>query len=179
MSGKGTEATAERRQREVDRNYEAFKKLLPSLRKSDPGRTALMRDGEVVMCFDTERDAIEAGRRFFEDRRFSIQKIGSRPVDLGYFSRFGAPPRSGSIVCNVAGRSVRAGDGAPTAELADVHEMEKDFRTLIAARSEEALEPLLRAPAPPPRAIRYGSAEAGRGAIRMHLRETHEAAGSG
>ena len=107
MSGKGA-AAAERQQREVDRNYEAFKKLLPSLRKSDPGRTALMRDGEVVMCFDTERDAIEAGRRFFEDRRFSIQKVSSRPVDLGYFSHFGVPPR--------VGRSVPAGDGAPNAE---------------------------------------------------------------
>ena len=105
MSGKETEAAADRQQQEVGRNYEAFKKLLPSLRKSNPGRTALMRRGEVVMCFDTERDAIEAGRRFFEDRRFSIQKVGARPVDLGYFSRFGVPPRSQSIVGNVAGRS--------------------------------------------------------------------------
>ena len=84
-------ATAESQQQQVDRNYEAFMKVLPNLIKSDTGRTALMRDGEVIMCFDTERDAIEAGRRFFEDRRFSIQKVRSRPVDLGYFSHFGAP----------------------------------------------------------------------------------------
>ncbi len=65
--------TADSQQQEVDRNYEAFMKVLPNLIKSDAGRTALMRDGEVIMCFDTERDAIETGRRFFEDRRFSIQ----------------------------------------------------------------------------------------------------------
>ena len=76
-------------QQEVDRNYEAFKKMLPDLLKSNPGRTALMRDGEVIACFDTDRDAIEAGRTFFKDRRFSIQEITRRRVDLGYFSRAG------------------------------------------------------------------------------------------
>ena len=100
MSGK--EEATDRQQREVDRNYEAFKKELPGLLKSDPGRTALMRDGEVVMCFDTERDAIEVGRKMFDDRHFSIQKIRSRPIDLGYFSRFGAPPRPQIIVENRA-----------------------------------------------------------------------------
>lgn len=76
-------------QEEVDRNYEAFKALLPGLLKSDAGRTALMRDGKVIACFDTGRDAIQAGRTMFEDWRFSIQEITNRPVDLGYFSRVG------------------------------------------------------------------------------------------
>ena len=98
--------TADSQQQEVDRNYEAFMKVLPNLIKNDAGRTALMRHGEVIMCFDTERDAIEAGRRFFEDRRFSIQKVRSRPVDLGYFSHFGAPRGKTSY------RFVGAGDGA-------------------------------------------------------------------
>lgn len=114
----GTEAmpsAADRQQQEVDRNYEAFKKVLPELLKSDPGRTALMRGGEVVMCFDTEHDAIQAGRRFFEDRRFSIQKVSSRPVDLGYFSYFGAPAVSVRSVA-VADRSIEAGSDVPNAE---------------------------------------------------------------
>ena len=102
MSAKATPTVADNQQQEVDRNYEAFKKMMPDLLKSDPGRVALMRGGEVVMCFDTERDAIEAGRRFFEDRRFSIQKIRSRPVDLGYFSHFSAPR-------GAAGRSAEVG----------------------------------------------------------------------
>lgn len=82
--------TADSQQQEVDRNYKAFKTMLPELIESDAGRTALMRDGKVVACFDTGRDAIQAGRAMFEDRRFSIQEITHRAVDLGYFSRFGA-----------------------------------------------------------------------------------------
>ncbi len=115
MGAKAMSSVADSQQLEVDRNYEAFKKVLPGLLKSDPGRIALMHGGEVVMCFDTERDAIEAGRRFFEDRRFSIQKIRSRPVDLGYFSRFGAP-RSPAGNAVIADRSIEAGSGAPNAE---------------------------------------------------------------
>ena len=91
MSAKAMPTVADNQQREVDRNYEAFKKMLPDLLKRNPGRTALMRDGEIIACFDTGRDAIEAGRTFFKDRRFSIQEIRSRPVDLGYFSHFGSP----------------------------------------------------------------------------------------
>ena len=113
MNGKGTETDRQHQQQEVDRNYEAFKKELPNLLKSDPGRTALMRGGVVVMCFDTERDAIEAGRTMFEDRRFSIQKIRSRPIDLGYFSRFGAPR---STVGDGTARPLKAGGNAPVAD---------------------------------------------------------------
>ena len=111
MSGK--EKATDLQQREVDRNYEAFKKELPGLLKSDPGRTALMRAGEVVMCFDTERDAIEVGRKMFNDRRFSIQKIRSRPIDLGYFSRFGAPR---STAGDDASRPLKAESNAPAAD---------------------------------------------------------------
>ena len=94
MSATDTASPVRTQQQEVDRNYEAFKKVLPALLESDPGRTALMRDGEVIACFDTDRDAIEAGRAFFEDRPFSIQEITRRRVDLGYFSHagvFGTP----------------------------------------------------------------------------------------
>ncbi len=113
MNGKGTETDRQHQQQEVDRNYEAFKKELPNLLRSDPGRTALMRGGVVVTCFDTERDAIEAGRTMFEDRRFSIQKIRSRPIDLGYFSRFGAPRRTAG---DGAARPLKAGGNAPVAD---------------------------------------------------------------
>ena len=89
MSARNTATPVETQQQEVDRNYEAFETMLPDLLESNPGRTALMRDGKLIACFDTDRDAIEAGRTFFEDRRFSIQEITQRRVDLGYFSRAG------------------------------------------------------------------------------------------
>ena len=90
MSARDTATQVRTQQEEVDRNYEAFKKLLPDLLESNPGRTALMRDRKVIACFDTDRDAIEAGRIFYEDRRFSIQEITRRRIDLGIFSRAGA-----------------------------------------------------------------------------------------
>ena len=80
-------------QREVDRNYEAFEGMLSELLKTDAGRTALMRDGKVIACFDTDRDAVEAGRAMFADRRFSMQEIDDCSVDLGWFSRFGVSSR--------------------------------------------------------------------------------------
>ena len=76
----------QRQQREVDRNYEAFKTKLPELMKTDANRFALMHDREVVACFDTSRDASQAGKRLFENQCFSIQKVTAEPVDLGYFS---------------------------------------------------------------------------------------------
>ena len=72
-------------QEEVDRNYKAFKKMLSELIESDAGRFALMQNGELVACFDTNRDAQQAGN-MLESKLFSIQKITSTPVDLGYFS---------------------------------------------------------------------------------------------
>ena len=73
------------RQEEVDRNYEAFKKLLPDLIKTDVGRFALMHNQEVVECFDTIEDATKAGEERIEGY-YSIQKVTTKPIDLGYFS---------------------------------------------------------------------------------------------
>lgn len=73
-------------QNEVDRNYEAFKQMLSELMESDPGRFALLHNRELVACFDTNRDAVQAGKKLLKDQPFSVQKITSKPVDLGYFS---------------------------------------------------------------------------------------------
>ena len=76
-------------QQEVDQNYEIFKAKLPDLMKSDANRFALMHNGEVVACFDTNRDASEAGKRLLAGKRFSVQEITDRAVDLGCFSHAG------------------------------------------------------------------------------------------
>ena len=78
--------TKHTQQEEVDRNYEAFKQMLSELMESDAGRFALLHNMELVACFDTNRDALQAGKKLFEDQPFSVQKITSKPVDLGYFS---------------------------------------------------------------------------------------------
>lgn len=82
-------AAGNKHQQEVDRNYEAFQAMLPELVKIHPKRFALLRNKELIACFDTARDAIEAGRVLFDDGIFSIQEISAQPIDLGYFSRAG------------------------------------------------------------------------------------------
>ena len=55
----------------VDRNYEAFTKLLPELLKTNPGQFALLRNGEIVVFFPTAREAIQHGENTFGDGLFS------------------------------------------------------------------------------------------------------------
>jgi hypothetical protein len=71
---------------QVKFNYEAFKKLLPSLLK-DANKYALMRDGEVIAIYDTMPDAVTTAQKLFPDGRWSIQKITDQPINLGYRSR--------------------------------------------------------------------------------------------
>ena len=86
---KDQNASRKTQQQEVDQNYEAFKKKLPDLLKSEAGRFALMHNQKVVACFDTSRDALQAGRKLFEGKPFSVQEITTQAVDLGYFSHVG------------------------------------------------------------------------------------------
>ena len=73
-------------QLEVDRNYEAFKVLLPDLLKTEFNRYVLIHNREVIACFDTSRDAMQAGRIFLEGKHFSVQQVTDKSVDLGYYS---------------------------------------------------------------------------------------------
>ncbi|MFQ6017875.1 MAG: hypothetical protein ACE5KF_06735 [Kiloniellaceae bacterium] len=77
---------ADRRQQAVDRNFAAFKKLLPELLKTHPGKFALLRDETIVEYFDTARDAMIYGQKEYPDGLFSIQQVTDTVVDLGYFS---------------------------------------------------------------------------------------------
>ena len=79
----------DRQQKEVDQNYEAFKSMLPDLLKTDANRYALMHNQQVAACFDTSRDAMQAGRKLLKGKNFSVQLVTNEPVDLGYFSRVG------------------------------------------------------------------------------------------
>ena len=74
------------KQQEVDRNYEAFKGLLPELLKEHGGKFALLRNGEVVELFDSARDAMIHGHRTYDDNLYSVQEITDQIVDLGFFS---------------------------------------------------------------------------------------------
>ena len=74
-------------QEQVEKNYEAFVKELPTFLPAHRGKFALMRDGKVVEFFDTARDAHVAGRELFkQDGLYSVQEVVDTPVDLGFFS---------------------------------------------------------------------------------------------
>ena len=73
-------------QEQVELNYAAFKKLLPSLKK-DTNKYALMRDGELIEIFDTITDAVASADKRYKDERYSIQRVTDKPISLGYRSR--------------------------------------------------------------------------------------------
>jgi hypothetical protein len=73
-------------QDEVDDNYRAFQKLLPTIILEHRGQYALMRDSKVISYFSTPLDARAAGEVIFKDGLFSIQPVTDTALDLGYFS---------------------------------------------------------------------------------------------
>jgi len=72
---------------EVDRNFEAFQKILPDLLAGHAGKFAVMHRGEVVDFFDSIADAAKFGLAKYERlSEFSIQEVTSSAESLGYYS---------------------------------------------------------------------------------------------
>lgn len=75
-----------RQKQEVDRNYDAFMRLLGSLLPERRNQWALMRDGKIIAFFDKPGDANRTGMEMFPDEIFSIQEVTDEPIDLGFWS---------------------------------------------------------------------------------------------
>ena len=77
-------------QKEVDDNYEVFKKILvknkDNMLESQLGKYALMKEREIKGYYSSWEDANQAGNLAYEDGIFSIQKVHKDRIDLGYFS---------------------------------------------------------------------------------------------
>lgn len=71
---------------EVDKNYEVFQRLLPTIIAEHEDKYALMKDGEVIGYYSTLEDAYTTAEKFLADQPFSVQKVTDMPVDLGFFS---------------------------------------------------------------------------------------------
>lgn len=80
---------ADRQRREVDRNYDAFMRILGSILPDHRDELALMREGRIVGFFETPRQALEAASERFPDGIFSIQEVTDEPIDLGFWSHVG------------------------------------------------------------------------------------------
>ena len=81
--------TNERQRQEVDRNYDAFVRVLGTILPEHRDQLALMRDGRIVDYFDTPRAALGAAVELFPDGIFSIQEVTDEPIDLGFWSHVG------------------------------------------------------------------------------------------
>jgi hypothetical protein len=75
-----------RQQAEVDRNYDAFVRMLSTILPRHRDQLALMRDGEIVGYFDKPGDAYRTGLDRYSDGIFSIQEVTDEPIDLGFWS---------------------------------------------------------------------------------------------
>lgn len=71
---------------ELDRNYDAFKAVLPELMKKHKGRWAIVREEKVVDIYDKFEEASSAGLKQYGDHRFNLQEVTDEPLYFGIFS---------------------------------------------------------------------------------------------
>lgn len=79
----------DRQRQEVDRNYDAFTRMLGTILFEHRDELALMREGRIVGYYDTPRQALHAATDLFPDGIFSIQEVTDEPIDLGFWSHVG------------------------------------------------------------------------------------------
>jgi hypothetical protein len=77
---------AARQRSEVDRNYDAFVRMLGTILPQHRDKLALMRDGAIVAYYSSPGEAHRAGVERFPDGVFSIQEVTDEPIDLGFWS---------------------------------------------------------------------------------------------
>lgn len=78
--------TSGTKQDEVDRNYEEFRKQLPTLLGTHRDKYALMKDRKILGFYSTAADAYQAAQTFIPDGIFSIQEVTDSSINLGYFT---------------------------------------------------------------------------------------------
>jgi hypothetical protein len=71
---------------EIERNYAAFKDMLPKLLAECEGQYALLHNQELKGVYATAGEAERAGYAQFRDMPYSIQLVSAEPVDLGFYS---------------------------------------------------------------------------------------------
>jgi hypothetical protein len=71
---------------QVDKNYQAFQKLLPELLQTHAGKFTVMHEGTPVEFFDSFADAVRFGNAKFGAGKFSVQEVTSKNVNLGFYS---------------------------------------------------------------------------------------------
>jgi hypothetical protein len=75
--------------REIDANYDAFRRNLVAYMSSHAGKIALLHACQPVGFFDSVAEAAHQGDLLFPDKLYSLQPVVEEPVDLGFFSHAG------------------------------------------------------------------------------------------
>lgn len=83
-------ADMEKKIAEINKNFIAFQKLMPSIDPRHSGKFVVLRKEEIIDYFDSMRDAAKYAEALYEDGLYSIQEVNARVVDLGFFSHVGA-----------------------------------------------------------------------------------------
>ncbi|MCY3853222.1 MAG: hypothetical protein OXG03_06595 [Gammaproteobacteria bacterium] len=71
---------------QLEKNRKAYEAVRSRLESKEPGRVALLHDGEMVAVYNDSGDAYDIGCERYGLGNFSIQKIGEPPVSLGIFT---------------------------------------------------------------------------------------------
>lgn len=75
--------------REIDANFDFFRRVVSSHMPVHAGEYALIRHQHIVSFHSEVADADRAARSAFADGLYSIQEVRERPIDLGFFSHAG------------------------------------------------------------------------------------------
>jgi hypothetical protein len=75
--------------REIDANYDHYRRHVSEFFESEQGRVALLKSCQIVGFFDSVSDANRFARTEFPDGLYSLQPVIPEPVDLGFFSHAG------------------------------------------------------------------------------------------
>ena len=69
---------------ELRKNRDAFEEVRLQLEAEHWGRTALYSNGVMIAIYNDEGDAYQIACEKFGPGCFSLQRIGARPIDLGW-----------------------------------------------------------------------------------------------
>ena len=108
-------ATPEQMQEEVDRNYEAFKKM--EFDSDDKGKYALLKDAKLITILSSVEEAIRVGEEKYPDSLYSFQEIDAQPIDLGIWSHYALRPQVTEWYLSLPKRTCGSRSASPLATI--------------------------------------------------------------
>ncbi len=83
-----TECRRRKAENELAVNKQAYEKVRLDMESKHWGKILVMHRGEIVNIFNDSGDAYSVGVEKFGLGNFSLQKVGDKPINLGYWGMF-------------------------------------------------------------------------------------------